>query len=214
MVGTPPSCFPTRRCPPPAPSLWPSLAHLIFTCLIKHSLSSTLLASLPPKLKKCKHRCLQGRSINHPGLAGTLLCPCHLWLGGRGQALPGFNHMLLCLGSAWLLTPEVSRELGDRGCLNKALSLGTSAKRAGSGAVNHCRVSWSTKISKWVSPSPERGRALPEATQQPDQSNSPVTQEMATSKTKIITTIIIIITIITTTDHPGALAKPPHDAIT
>lgn len=114
MVGTPPSCFPTRRCPPPAPNLWPSPTHLIFTCLIKHPLSSTFLASLPPKLKKYKRRRLQGRSINHPGLAGPLLCPCHLWLGGRGQGPPGFNHMLLCLGSAWLLTPEVSRELGDR----------------------------------------------------------------------------------------------------
>lgn len=86
-LRTPPSGFPARRqlpTLPPACGHHPC-AHLIFTCLIKHPLPVTLLASLSPKLKKCKHGGPWSRPINHRGLAEARLCPCHLWLGGRGQ---------------------------------------------------------------------------------------------------------------------------------
>lgn len=106
----PPSFLARRPHPHPRPAHQPVAiiaAHLIFTCLIKTP-SSRYLASLPPKLKEYKHRGLWARYINHPSLAEALLRLCHPWLGGRGQALPGFNHMLLWLGSARLFRPEVS----------------------------------------------------------------------------------------------------------
>lgn len=109
--------------------------HLIFTCLIKHPLPGTLLTSLPRMLRKCKHGGLWGRSINHPGLAEALLHLCHLWLGGRGWALPGFNQMLLALARPGYLYQKFARELGDRGCINKILSFRALAKWAGPGAV-------------------------------------------------------------------------------
>ena len=105
-LRTPPSGFPARRqlpTLPPACGHHPC-AHLIFTCLIKHLLPVTLLASPAPKLKKCKRRGPWSRPINHQGLAEALLYPCHLWLGGRGQpcqvsitrshawTLPGLGH--------------------------------------------------------------------------------------------------------------------------
>lgn len=99
-------------------------------------------------------------------------------------------------------------------CLNKALTLGPSAERAGWGAASRCRALSSTGISKWVSPSPEKGRAVPEATRQSSQSSPPVIQEMATitSTTKIVTTTITVVTIITAIDRAGTLATPPHSA--
>lgn len=104
-------------------------AHLIFTCLIKHPLSGPPLAPLLPMLRKCKHRGLRDRNINHPGLAKAPLCPHHPGHEAEARpcqvlirccccwALPGCLHQKFPqgLGTEVVSTRPYHSERGDGG---------------------------------------------------------------------------------------------------
>ena len=117
-LRTPPSGFPARRqlpTLPPACGHHPC-AHLIFTCLIKHLLPVTLLASPAPKLKKSRP---VEQAHKSPGFGRSTTVSLSPLAGRQRPALPGLNHTLPCMDSAWLGTPQVSQEPGDRGASTK-----------------------------------------------------------------------------------------------
>ena len=176
--GQDPSRLPAGRSPRPSPPpVAVTTAHLIFTCLIEQPLAG----SRPPKHK---HRDLQGRYINQPACgrkAGAGPCQALIRCSCR-RALPP------------LFAPEVSPSAQGQRLPEQGLIVRSLCRTGRRGAMGHRRAWLSTKISDWVSASPERGSASPEATQQSNQSGqySPITQEKATSHTNILLLLLLL----------------------